>query len=206
MRVQCEKYKASFMSAATCITRVKQIRTAKQGQHWRSGLEHDPGCAACETGNRLYDEFTMKVKNKRGMKMEIKMKKCAKCGEKKPMDMEHFYKDAKNKKHGLSSWCRACQRKCSNPQAYQDLPLEDSPEAPAIVIENPADHAIGIEITGTLEETLPMLLTLDFEKHELLYQDILAEADDQLRTPDMQAMCLISKALYSARNERTETK
>lgn len=41
---------------------------------------------------------------------EIKMKKCPKCGEEKPLTIEFFYKESRNK-NGLSCRCKECTKK-----------------------------------------------------------------------------------------------
>jgi len=49
-----------------------------------------------------------------------------------------------------------------------------------------------------------MTLTLDFANNEQLLDGIRAEAMDQMRTPEMQAMWLVSKSLYRERNQTNE--
>ena len=104
-----------------------------------------------------------------------KEKWCSKGKHYQPADLEHFYRDAKSKT-GLSSWCRQCQRKSVSKTDVEPVETDKAPAADSRVLE------------------------LDFSENELLYEDILVEAADQLRTPEMQAMWLASKALYKERN------
>jgi len=41
-----------------------------------------------------------------------------------------------------------------------------------------------------------LVLTLDFSEYEILFEDIKAEAATMFRTPEMQAMWLVSEALH----------
>ncbi|SDU27161.1 hypothetical protein [Desulfobacula phenolica] len=68
-------------------------------------------------------------------------------------------------KTGLSSWCRECQTEGSSKGSDKKTAKQD------------------------------MVLTLDFSVYDLLFEDIKAEAVEEFRTPEMQAMWLISEAL-----------
>lgn len=104
-----------------------------------------------------------------------KEKYCSKGEHYQPADLEHFYRDSKSKT-GLSSWCRQCQRKSVSKPGVEPAAIDTAPAADSRV------------------------LMLDFSKYELLFEDIKTAAVDQLRTPEMQAMWLASKALYKERN------
>lgn len=91
---------------------------------------------------------------------------CSKCKEYHPADLEHFYQDNRSKTK-LSSWCRECQR---------DSVGSGNKKSDAVDGDN--------------------ILVLDFSKADLLLADIKAKAGTDFRTPEMQAMWLISQALY----------
>ncbi|MCF6246902.1 MAG: hypothetical protein L3J69_06020 [Desulfobacula sp.] len=93
-------------------------------------------------------------------------------------DVDHFYNDARSKT-GLSSWCRKCQNKAAKSTSSKTTAASNTSEKKFVQED--------------------MVLTLDFSKLEILYEDILAEAADQLRTPAMQVMWLASQALYKER-------
>jgi len=105
-------------------------------------------------------------------------KYCAKGKHYQSADLDHFYRDAKSKT-GFSSWCRKCQRAASTPTNKKEDPISD------------------IDLKPTKKD---MVLHLDFSENDLLFEDILTEAADQLRTPAMQVMWLASKQIYKERN------
>jgi len=96
-----------------------------------------------------------------------KEKLCSKCKKYYPADLEWFYKDARSKT-GLSSRCRQCQQVISKKS------------------NKPSKQKSG---NGKMN------LVLDFSEVGLLLADISAQAVTDFRTPEMQAMWLISQAL-----------
>ena len=104
---------------------------------------------------------------------------CPKCKDWHPATLEYFYNDSRSKT-GLSSWCKKSQQ-------------------PVISVKK-ATPAKPEKKTARKD----MVLTLDFSELELLYEDILVDAADKLRTPEMQVMWLASETLYKERNRADE--
>lgn len=102
-----------------------------------------------------------------------KEKWCPKCESWYPADTEHFYKDNRSKLL-LSSWCRKCQRKAS---------LKNNQTKP---------------LPGENKETMTpgSRLVLNFSESGPLFTALRKEAGQEFRTPEMQAMWLINKALF----------
>jgi len=135
---------------------------------------------------KLEEKRRNKMAKKTGRPLQIretdngKEKWCSKGKHYQPADLDHFYRDAKSKT-GFSSWCRECQRASLKRTAAVQKKKTEPQIKPAPVKKD-------------------MVLHLDFSENELLFEDIMAEAADQLRTPAMQAMWLASKAIYTKRN------
>ena len=104
---------------------------------------------------------------------------CPKCKDWHPATLEYFYNDSRSKT-GLSSWCKKSQQ-------------------PAISVKK-ATPAKPEKKTARKD----MVLTLNFSEYDLWYQDLLSEADDKLRTPEMQAIWLITESLYKERDQANE--
>lgn len=103
---------------------------------------------------------------------------CPRCKGYHPADLDHFYLD-KSSKTGLSSWCI---------QSQVTPGVRDK--------QTPGQALAEAREERPQEENKPRTLVLDFTRAELLYEDVLQEAEDEFRTPEMQALWLIHKALY----------
>lgn len=101
---------------------------------------------------------------------------CPKCKDYHPANEEHFYKDGRSKT-GLSSWCRKAQNASVGKKSQKSKPVKGNGE---------------------------LTLVLDFSQADLLLADIKAEAGTDFRTPEMQAMWLISQALHTKREVGSE--
>lgn len=139
-----------------------------------------------------------------------KMQYCPKCKTDKPADTDHFYKDTKSKT-GLSCWCKKCQR-VKGAAYWKKLRAAKKPgiESKPDPKPEPKPETNAVDGIHTMLKPLnirdldDMTLLLDFTDNERLLDDIKAEAMDQMRTPEMQAMWLVSKSLYSERNQINE--
>jgi len=131
-------------------------------------------------------------------------KYCPKCKQEKPADTVNFYNDKKSAT-GLSSWCRECQRASVNSKNSEKMkkespvPEEKTPAGDGLV-HVPADdaHPEGWELAAGPASS-GRVLVLDFTEHEDWHDDLLSEAAGNLRTNEMQAMWLITQALYQER-------
>lgn len=96
-----------------------------------------------------------------------KEKWCSGCKVYHPATKDVFY-NATSSKYGLTSSCKAYQRKRNARNKSKQVKQPESRK-----------------------------LVLDFSEYELFYNDLLAEAPEEFRTPEQHAMYLIARSLYA---------
>lgn len=126
-----------------------------------------------------------------------KEKWCSKGKHYAPADLEHFYRDSRSST-GLTSQCRKCQKVTSADAIVRKN--KSNPEArPTPVTQRPQAKNDKVSYLPVSEEK-DMVLHLDFSEYEILFGDLLIEAKEQLRTPAMQAMWIVSESIYKERS------
>ncbi|MBU8910671.1 MAG: hypothetical protein KOO65_05325 [Desulfobacterales bacterium] len=143
-----------------------------------------------------------RIKKKRSQNAMDKIQYCPKCKKDKPADTDHFYKDKKSKT-GLSCWCKDCQKASSaaaweKKQAAKKTGTKPKQKPKQKPKPEPFDIRDPEPVPAKTDE---YTLVLDFIDDERLLEDIKAEACDQYRTPEMQAMWLVVKSLYAERSQ-----
>jgi hypothetical protein len=182
----CKKQKIN-MKESTCLARYKWHSKPLEERQW---FQSAMVCAKCAQGKKVYQKY-MKAK---GSNMEqLKMKKCAKCKKEKVADLIIFSKDAKSK-DGLSYWCKQCHRahgkavrlKAKGKKANKD---KKSLKKQVVTKKQPA----AMSFPGVLVSDTGDTLVLDFCEHLDLLNDLRKSAKENLRTPEMQGLWLISR-------------
>ncbi len=96
----------------------------------------------------------------------MEFKTCKKCGEKKPLDRKHFYRN-KSKEDGWHDWCKVCHNISSG-----KVPLAEA-----------------VEIIKPIEQTTrDNKIILDFTKYPDVLEKVRQWADDNMRDVDKQIL------------------
>lgn len=182
MDMYCETYRCS-LSFRACRMRYAAAMAWKKEDKSTYGFSaycQFGGCRNCEQGRIVFEKGDfMEEKN-----METKV--CPQCGRELPADYDHYYKDGKSKT-GLSSWCRDCQRmhvgkydkKKGRAKQKKTGNGYDNPEKPGNGPDEQADAG---------HQGRDLTLVLDLSEYEDLHADILAAAEEEFRTPEMQVL------------------
>lgn len=128
----------------------------------------------------------------------IKTKICSICKGEHPADLEHFYKK-KSSADGLDCWCKKCaiEKQKQYDQRYRDKKksarARKAARKPAGAVADPVRPAPK---KSSRDSAAPEnVISLDFSNHPDILNGLKESAEADLRTPDMQAIAIIRRAL-----------
>ena len=194
MTMYCERYKCS-MPEKTCLLRQKKYDSPVA---YNAG-NRDPGCADCAQGKQIKQQekqMTHTAANTQapaagkaaGMDAapdKPAQKRCPKCGNDLPADLDHFYFDRRGK-YDLSCWCKECQR-TGRRQSKRAAKARAAGKA------TPGPETLAAADVPEIEPewTQPRprrTVTLDFTDHAKMLGRIRAAAKASWRSVDQQIM------------------
>lgn len=124
-----------------------------------------------------------------------KTKRCPKCGQDLPADLDHFYEDTRGKLN-LSSWCKLCQRKKSR-ESKRDARAERQEDEAQTGPEVPDPEAAPAPAPEADPEApeCRRVVELDFTDYPEMLDLVEVVAKGQWRSKDQQIMAWVEQGL-----------